>query len=266
GLCRHGGKKISHFTRWLLNYDFVLLALLRISLTGEEAKLCREYCPYHLKKKACAKTENVFSYVCSAFGLLSYGKLQDDINDEKGIKRLYKKLLKPIFKRIRKKSLGFPGLDGIIEAGLAAVNEAEREKCPSIDKAADGFAAMMRDIAAYGLEGENRQIAEQCGYHIGRFIYTADAFDDAESDEKSGNYNPLLLQYGSAKEVYAARERIAETMYDSLNVFSRCYALCCKGELTADDRLVFNISELGGRDAVKRITDRKRKIYDEQSV
>ncbi|MBR5746551.1 MAG: hypothetical protein IKX92_04750, partial [Clostridia bacterium] len=47
GLCRHGGKHISHLTRWLLNYDFVLLALLRIALTGEKSSVCREYCPYH---------------------------------------------------------------------------------------------------------------------------------------------------------------------------------------------------------------------------
>ncbi|MBO4277771.1 MAG: hypothetical protein J5925_05190 [Clostridia bacterium] len=259
GLCRHGGKHISHLTRWLLNYDFVLLALLRIALTGEKSSVCREYCPYRFKKKHCASAENAFGFVCSAFGLLTYGKLLDDINDEKGVKRFFKKLLKPWFKRIRKKSLGYPGLDEIIDKGLEAAAKAEREKCGSPDEAADGFSVMMRDIASYGLEGEKKQIAEQCGYHIGRFIYTADAFDDAYDDEKSGNFNPLLLKYGSADAVFAARDRIAETLYDSLNVFSRSYALACGPELTAEDRLIFNISELGGRDAVTRITERKRK-------
>ena len=64
----------------------------------------------------------------------------------------------------------------------------------------------------------------------------------------------------------AAREEIAETLFDSLNVFSNTYALACGGEFTAEDRLIFNIIELGGRDAVKRIIDRKRKSRDEQSV
>jgi hypothetical protein len=125
---------------------------------------------------------------------------------------------------------------------------------------------MMSGIAEYGMEGEKKQIAGECGYHIGRFIYIADAFVDAEEDEKAENYNPLLLKYGGAEAVYAAREQIAETMYDSLNVFSRCYALACGPELTAEDRLIFNITELGGRDAVSRITDKKRKKNDEESV
>lgn len=266
GLCRYGGKHISHLTRWLLNYDFVLLALLRISLSGESASVCREYCPYHFKKKRCAKAEDAFGFVCAAFGLLTYGKLLDDINDEKGIKRFCKKLVRPIFKRIRKKSLGYPGLEEIIGEGLAATAKAELELCASPDEAADGFANMMSGIAEYGMEGEKKQIAGECGYHIGRFIYIADAFDDAEEDEKAENYNPLLLKYGGAEAVYAAREQIAETMYDSLNVFSRCYALACGPELTAEDRLIFNITELGGRDAVSRITDKKRKKNDEESV
>ena len=266
GLCRYGGKHISRFTRWLLNYDFVLLALLRISLSGEEASLCRAYCPYRMKKKHCANAEETFGFVCSAFGLLTYGKLLDDIKDEKGIKRFFKKLLKPVFRHIRKRSLGYPGLEEIIAKGLAATAEAENKSCFSPDEAADGFAVMMREIAAYGFEGEKKQVAEQCGYHIGRFIYIADAFDDVFDDEKSGNYNPLLKKYGDAEAVYAAKEKISETLFDSLNVFSRCYALACGPELTADDRLIFNITELGGRDAVTRITDKKRKKRDEQSV
>ena len=39
GLCRYGGRHISHLTRWMLNYDFVLLALLRISLSGEKPEV-----------------------------------------------------------------------------------------------------------------------------------------------------------------------------------------------------------------------------------
>ena len=259
GLCRYGGKHISHFTRWLLNYDFVLLALLRISLTDEKTEVCREYCPYRFKKRNCAKADGCYSYICSAFGLLSYGKLIDDINDEKGFKRFIKRCLKPLLKHIKNRSLGFAGLDEAINKGLDEGNNNEKACVDSPDIAADAFARIMRYVAAYGLEGDKKTIAEECGYHIGRFIYLADAFDDVFDDEKSGNYNPFLLKYGDANAVINASNEIAITLYDSLNAFSNAYVLACNAELTAEDRLIFNIIELGGRDTVARIIERNKK-------
>ncbi len=259
GLCRYGGKNISHLTRWLLNYDFVLLALLRMSLTDEKVCVEKKRCPYKLRKCKSACADESYAFVCSAFGLLTYGKLLDDINDEKGFKRFCKRIVKPIFKHIGKKSDNFEGLKEIVEQGLAATTDAEAQKVDSVDRAADGFATMMKRIASYGLEGEKKLIAENCGYHIGRYIYIADAFDDLESDAKSGNYNPLLLRYGSVEATLTDRKVIQETLFDSLNAFSNYYALAAKNPVNNIDRLIFNITELGGRAAVKRITERKAK-------
>lgn len=259
GLCRYGGKNISHLTRWLLNYDFVLLALLRMKLTDDKVCVKKKRCPYSLKKKNCACADESYSFVCSAFCLLTYGKLLDDIKDEKGFKRFFKRLVKPIFKHIGKKSDRFDGLKNIVNNGLAATDFAEAQGCDSIDRAADGFGNMMKEIASYGLTDEKKMIAEQCGYHIGRFIYIADAFDDLESDEKSGNYNPLLKKYGTAKKANESAEAIKETLWDSLNAFSNFYALAVSQPLNGIDRIIFNIVELGGRDAVKRIIERKNK-------
>ncbi len=259
GLCRYGGKNISHLTRWLLNYDFVLLALLRMKLTDDKVCVKKKRCPYSLKKKNCACADESYSFVCSAFGLLTYGKLLDDIKDEKGFKRFFKRLVKPIFKHIGKKSDKFDGLKNIVNNGLAATALVEEQGCDSVDRAADGFGNMMKEIASYGLTNEKKMIAEQCGYHIGRFIYIADAFDDLESDEKSGNYNPLLKKYGTAKKANESAEAIKETLWDSLNAFSNFYALAVSQPLNGIDRIIFNIVELGGRDAVKRIIERKNK-------
>lgn len=259
GLCRYGGKNISHLTRWLLNYDFVLLALLRMSLTDENICVEKKRCPYKFKKKSCACADESYSFVCSAFGLLTYGKLLDDIKDENGIKRLLKKAVKPIFRHIEKKSDNFDGLKDIVTRGLTTTEKIEAEKCASPDRAADGFASMMKEIASYGLNGDKKLIAENCGYHIGRFIYLADAYDDLESDLKSGNYNPFIIHYGSAENAIGSSEAITETLYDSLNAFSNYYALATKEPINGIDRLIYNITELGGRQAVKRITERKNK-------
>ena len=257
GLCRWGGKNISHLTRWLLNYDFVLLALLRMSLSEEKICVEKKRCPYKAKKKNCVCADQSYSFVCSAFGLLTYEKLLDDINDEKGIKTFLKRLAKPVFKHISKKSDNFEGLSDIIKNSITQLADYEKEKCDSPDIAADSFGVMMKEIAAYGFTDNRRLIAENCGYHIGRFIYLADAFDDLEKDGKSGNYNPFILKYGSVENALNNRESIKETLFDSLNAFSNYYALAAKTPMDGIDRLIFNITELGGRDAVKRITERK---------
>lgn len=257
GLCRYGGKSISHLTRWLLNYDFVLLALLRMKLDGEKVCIEKKRCPYKLKKKPCAFADGSYSFVCSAFGLLTYAKLLDDIKDEKGFKRFTKRLIKPIFARIARKSDIFDGLKSIIDNGISATDKAEKEMCASIDRAADGFATMMKNIASYGMDGEKKLIAESCGYHIGRFIYIADSLDDLEDDKRSGSYNPLLLSYGDHDNAISHIDEIKETLCDSLNAFSNHYALLADEPISSIDRLIYNIVELGGRDAIRRIIERK---------
>ncbi len=258
GLCRYGGKNISHFTRWLLNYDFVLLALLRMSLSKESIYVEQKRCPYKLKKKNCVCADCAYGLACSAFGLLTCANLEDDIKDEKGFKRFCKKLLLPLFRHIKKRSDTHGGLADIVAQGMNAVALSEQNNCRSIDAAADGCAVMMGQIASHGItDPDMRQIGYDCGYHIGRFVYLIDAFDDMEQDAESGNYNPFLAHYGSFLDAMSQKDAISETLFDSLNAFSHSYGLCCEAELTAVDRLVFNIVELGGRDAVKKIFERK---------
>ena len=45
------------------------------------------------------------------------------------------------------------------------------------------------------------------GYNLGRWIYLIDAYDDAEKDAKSGNYNPYVVKFGKK-----AMERKADTV------------------------------------------------------
>lgn len=254
GLCRFSGKRITHFSRFLLNYDFTALALLRMSLGDEKPVVGKGRCPYKLRKKPIVLCDDGYRYVCAAFGLFCYYKWQDDLHDEpKKRKRFGKRLLSPLFARIRKKALRLGIDETMIAAPLARLHELEAQGCVSPDEAADTFAKLMADVAANGLSGNNREIAAQCGYHIGRFVYLIDAFDDLRDDEESGNYNPFLRKYGSAEQAIAHREEITQTLEDSMRVFSRSYALACSGSMTTLDRILFNISDLGGTDAIRRV-------------
>lgn len=262
GLCRYSGKHLSHASRYLLNYDFTFLSVLRLSLTGCEVRTEQVRCPYKLHKKTAVVCDEVFAYTASAFGLFSYYKLEDDLRDEKGLARFGKKLLRPLFKRIRRKSERIAvstAMEEQIRLPIEELHALEQANCDSPDRAADCFGRILRDISSEGLEGEKRAIAEQCGYHIGRFIYLIDAYDDFVSDAASGCYNPFLAKYGSAEQVFLHAAEIRQTLTDSMNVFSHSYALACGPALTGPDRILFNICELGGREAIRQVEERLMK-------
>lgn len=263
GLCRYSGKHLSHASRFFLSYDFTALSLLRLSLCGEEPTVRNARCPYKLRKKPVLVCDEVFSFTASAFGLFAYYKWEDDLRDETGVRRFGKRLLAPFFRRIRKKSKRVcadgEALERCISGPIEELRALEAQNCPSPDRTADCFGRILRDVACDGLTGEKRDIAAQCGYHIGRFIYLVDAYDDLPADGESGNYNPFLAHYGSVEQALAQEAEIRQTLEDSLNVFSRTYALACGPNLTGIDRILFNISDLGGREAIRQAQTRRTK-------
>lgn len=263
GLCRYSGKHLSHAARFLLNYDFTFLSVLRLSLTGSEVALEQTRCPYKVRKKAAVVCDEVFAYTASAFGIFSYYKLEDDLRDEKGFSRFGKRLLRPLFRRIRRKcrrvSGSFPDMEDLIRLPIEELHALEEEQCDSPDRVADCFGRILRDVASAGLTGDKQAIAEQCGYHIGRFIYLIDAYDDVSSDVANGCYNPFLAKYGSEEQVRLHAAEIRQTLTDSMNVFSHSYALACGPVLTGLDRILFNICELGSKEAIRQVEEKQTK-------
>ncbi len=253
GLCKYGGKKISRLTRPLLNYDFVLLALVRLALSGEKAEVKKVRCPYKLTRHPMLIADATYAHVCSCFAILTYLNNEDDVKDGKALKP---RLLRPVLKLMKRKVKGYDGFYAATVANLDTLARLEAERCADIDAAADCCARIMSDAAGYGLDGTNGEIARQCGQHLGRFVYLTDAYDDLEDDAKSGNYNPFLCKYGSLDEALKHKENIQTTIIDSMNAFSTVYGLA---ERSAYDRLIYNIVELGSREAVSDITKEKTK-------
>jgi hypothetical protein len=98
-------------------------------------------------------------------------------------------------------------------ACLSIQAELEAAKTPEIDRAADPTGRFMSalldfpsvpgfhgvsDMGQFGKKETDEVLktseTRRLGYHLGRFIYIADAVDDLEQDRKSGAYNPLLLR------------------------------------------------------------------------
>lgn len=232
GLCRTGGKRVSHLTRLLLSYDFVFLAMLRFCFTGEKLTVHPERCPcFPLRKRPAVGECETLVYCASVFAVLTYYKYCDCIHDEKGFKKLGALLMRVLCKPMKKKALKrYGGLDETIALPLGELVELEKNGESCLDKAADCFARMLAGAASFGFEGADKRILFECGYHTGRFIYIADACDDLEDDAKKGRYNALMAAAGN---IQAAREMISDcetSLKDSMNALLLSFSLAGGGD------------------------------------
>lgn len=256
GICRCGGKHISFFTRFLLNYDFVFLAVVRLAVTGEKFNIVPRRCPYTLKKRGVMEPNEALLFTGAAFGSLVYYKALDDLQDEKGIKKLLTRLAMPLFSRMAKKAEKmYPGIGDTVKKPLDELRVTEENLCPVPDMAADNFAKVTAGIASFGLTGAQARVAEDIGYHIGRFVYLADAVDDRYEDEKKNGYNPFNLYYSSAEKVDENKDFIRRTLLDSAAAISRSYALA---DGNVFDGIIYNIAGYGAELAADKALNKEK--------
>ena len=197
GLCHAMGKCTGCISRLTLSYDMTFFALLRETLQGTEVQFKSKRCIRHpIKRVPTVEINPELEYCSYLSGILTAGKIADNISDEKGIKRALASVLQLVFSKMdRESSENLPDLALIVDKKLAELDEIQEKKIPSIDVPANIFGELMAEALAYGLEDDKKLIALQIGKRLGRWIYIADALDDYESDRNSGSYNPFVLLY-----------------------------------------------------------------------
>lgn len=224
GLCRSMGKNLGLTAPMTLRYDFVFLALVRMVLTGEVPGAETHRCaasPY--RKKTMLSECDALAYAARCAGMLTLHAVEDNIADEHGVKRLLYRCFRPTAGRWYQKSLraDAPAEQAeYVKERLLALAELESGSEPSPDAAAQPFADLLGALFASGLEDEGqRRIARACGTSVGRFVYLIDAVDDAIEDEKTGSYNPVVIQArnaGLSAGEYLSRSEHAERLRCSL--------------------------------------------------
>lgn len=202
GLCKSMGKCTGNCSRLTLSYDVTFLAVIRMALEKTTYCIKDRRCVVHpIKKRPMMENNDVLDYCARASALLSFGKLCDDINDSKGIKRVAYRIVKPIF-AFAKKRAGLSELYEQIESFLSELSECESAKTASVDIPAEIFGRLTAEVLSFGLEGQNAVIAKSIGFYTGKWIYTIDALDDLKDDIKSGSYNPFYLTFGKDSDKY----------------------------------------------------------------
>ena len=211
GICRAMKKHTGTFSNVTLSYDSVFLALVRMLFVpdGEFGVQKRRCIAHPLKRRPMLKSNDALVYTARVFALFSYYKMRDDVADEGFLKKMLITPIRPILRRGKKKA-GMKELGQMIADKLDSINALEKAGCESVDEVASIFGELLGEVFAGGLSGSDRLVCYQCGYHLGKFIYAADAAEDYERDRKEGKYNPYVIAYGGA-ELTAENKRMIKT-------------------------------------------------------
>ncbi len=241
GICKSISKRYGQLPRLALSYDSVFLAILLSGIDSKMERIEQERCIVHpMKKRTIIYDSPEIDYAADILLLLAYYKLKDDVIDEKSKKAALacffmngtvQKLMKSIPEKCR-----------YVKNRLEELSTLEDERCPSIDRSAEPFALLMEEVFDYpGLkERDNSEelskIYRRIGYHIGKWVYLIDAYDDIEENIKSNSFNPLIAQFSyneSEEGIEEFKERIKERTERNLVLYLAEIAKCC-GELNIE--------------------------------
>ena len=229
GLCHALKERYGRRTQFILNYDFVFLAIL-LAQPEEACTFPACSCPYKpWNKKACWPGNPALDGAADASVILTWWKLRDSVLDgdwkERTLSRAACLALKGAY---RKAAALRPDFDQLVRDCLEELHRLEEENSPSLDRTADTFARILQGAATRMEPPWRASAVGQILYHVGRWIYLVDAWDDLPRDKLSGSYNPILARFG--QEAEGQKEYIRSTLHDSLGVADTAFSLLDWGE------------------------------------
>ena len=225
GLC-HTLSKRGAAARWVLNYDFTLLAILLSD--GEPGTETRRCAVHPLRPRPCFASTDAMELAADESIILAYWQLRDHVDDNGPVKRQPFRAASGILRdAYRQAAAARPDFDRHTQAQLEILRGLERDNCPSLDAPADAFAVLLRDAARDVQPLTRRRVLEQILYHLGRWVYLIDAADDLRKDAVSGNYNPVALRYALSDGVWtdAARREFTLTLDHSIRGMTTAFEL-----------------------------------------
>lgn len=254
GLCHAIRARYGRFYTLFLSYDMTFYALVIGSDEAQTAPPCRKRCDAHpLMRRDCAQPDAALERAADVSVLLTYHKFRDSLADEKGPKRALAWLLCRLGRRAYERARArLPEADAEMVQALEDLQQLERAKCDSMDRAADASARLT--AAAVPHTGDDRErVLRQMFYHIGRWIYLLDAAQDVAEDLEQENYNPVVLRYGlHAPDLTEIRQPLERTLERSLADICMAFDLL---DIRRDADLIRNIIFLGMPLVTKQVLD-----------
>ena len=251
GLCKLLKKRYGFFSRLLLNYDLVIVAMLTDGLLGETGEVNAERCiTSPVKKRPILQETKGLNLAADALIILSWHKLKDNISDEKLFKKVVSACCLPLYSRSFKKAAkARPELSDAVLKAMEKQKATEDEKSKLIDKAAEPTGDMLAEIFAQtSQKDDEKENLRKFGRFIGQAIYVIDAAKDINEDLKSGSYNVFNLN----KE---QDENPLETAKILCNMYASEVTLAYnKLEIKTHKPVLDNIIYIGLLNAINNIT------------
>lgn len=257
GVCKTIGRNHNQLSRMGLNYDFTFLAILLSSIENETDKVHKAGCiTKGFGKKNIVVGNRSLDYTADISVMLLYYKLMDDWKDEGSLKSLLAMI--PFLLPTKRVKQRYKSQSKAIEEGLLLLSSLERDRCAMVDMVADAFGALMGAIVVPDFidNRDTRRILSNLGYHMGRWVYIVDAFDDLDRDTKNSNYNPIVYQYGyrQGESLEAFRQRVVKSielsLVMSLDMVSKSFDLL---DIRQNRAILENIVYLGMRSEMDRV-------------
>lgn len=224
GLCHAMGKRYGFPARFTLNYDFAFLAMLFAS-AQDDPVICQKRCPAHpfRKGKGCICFEGL-EIAADESVILTWHKLRDDVTDSGFWSGLSARVALLLFRPAYRKAAALrPEFDRQVQSGLAELHLLEENNSSELDRVADTFASLLKAAVPEGVDQIKGRVLAQILYHVGRWIYLADAWDDLAEDRKQGSYNALSARFGGKPEEHL--EELRMTMTHSLKLCVSAFQL-----------------------------------------
>ncbi len=246
GVCRAMKKYTGILSNVMHSFDSVFLALVRMLYMDKDAEhgkiaARRRRCIAHpIKSRIMLEDNEAVEFTARAFGILTYYKLADDSKDEKLLRRMAVGMLKPIYSGAKRRA-NLEELAKIIHQKLEEINALEAAREPSVDAPAALFGELLGAIFSYGLENADAKVTYAVGYHLGKFIYAADAAEDYERDRISGSYNPFVILYGGKELTAENRQSIKCALILECRALEGAVNLLPFGELKTIENIISNV-------------------------
>lgn len=258
-MCHSLGSEYGIPARFILNYDFTFLAVL-LWEPDELPRYSKKRCMVGPCRGKCVCQQNdAISRSAGYSIILTWWKLKDTVKDENFFKGVPSHFAMMFLKRAYNNAVKkYPEFDSEVELRIRELSELEKDGEKSIDKTSDQFAQILAS-ASNGVEDKSRQrILEQLLYHVGRWIYLIDAYQDISEDMKAGRYNPLVSHYGTVDGDLSAESKDAfiTTLRHSQNLAASAFTLLPEGSWSD---IIRNIIYLGMPDVSDKVLSKRWK-------
>lgn len=193
-LCKRLGKQYGWLLRATLNYDFTFLALVGLSLQDQPCAYKKGHCVYN-PFKSCVyleQQEALIDRVAAMSALMLYHKAEDNVQDERGVRRLFYRLFRALVRpAARKATLAEPEAAAILAALTQRQAALEAASCNAEEAAEPTADALGQLCRLFAVNEVDRTPLYRMGYCVGKWVYLVDAWKDRSEDAKRDRFNPL---------------------------------------------------------------------------